>query len=273
MLPTFVIFFREILEIAIILGIIAAATRGVVSRAKWILGGIGGGLVGAAVVAYFADKIAEWMHGMGQEIFNATILLVAAFMIGWTVVWMKTHVRHVVTKIKQVGAKVQEGELPMMALATVVSVCMWREGSEIVLFMYGIVTATDESLMRIISGGMAGTVAAAVLGYGIYIGLVKIPVKYFFKVTECILILLAAGLAMQATGYLIAADVVSPLIPSVWDTSALLSESSVVGQILHAMIGYTAEPSLMQVLVYVGVAGIVAFTKWQARVRAVTATA
>lgn len=266
MLATFVIFFREILEIAIILGIIAAATRGVVGRAKWIFGGIAGGLIGAAAVAYFAEVIAGWMHGMGQEMFNATILFIAAFMIGWTVVWMKKHVREMVAKIKHVGSKVQEGELPMYALATVVSVCMWREGSEIVLFMYGIITATDESLARIIMGGFAGAAIAGVLGYGIYIGLVKIPVKHFFKVTECVLVLLAAGLAMQATGYLIAADMVSPLVPEVWDTSHLLSDDSIIGQILHAMVGYTSTPAMTQLLVYAGTIGaIVGFTKLQSR--------
>jgi high-affinity iron transporter len=266
MLPTFVIFFREILEISIILSIIVAATRGVSGRAKWIFGGIAGGLLGAGVVAYFADKIAEWMEGMGQEMFNATILLLAAFMIGWTVVWMKTHVRHVVAKIKQVGAAVQQGDMPLYALALVVSVCMWREGSEIVLFMYGVLTATEESIASIVAGGAGGALAAAAIGYGIYAGLIKIPTQHFFKVTEWMLILLAAGLSLQATGYLIAADVVSPIVSDVWDSSWLLAEDSVAGQILHAMVGYTERPALSQLLAYVATIGLIlGFLKLQNR--------
>lgn len=257
MLPTFVIFFREILEISIILSIIAVATRGIVGRTRWILGGIVGGVLGACAVAYFADRIADMMHGMGQEMFNAAVLLLAAFMIGWTVVWMKKHVRHVVTKIKRVGACVQQGEMPLYALAMVVSMCMWREGSEIVLFMYGILTATEESVASIIAGGVAGACLAAAIGYGLYVGFIKIPTRHFFQVTEWVLMLLAAGLALQATGYLIAADVVPPLVPQVWDSSAMLSETSVVGQILHAMVGYTAQPSLAQLLAYAGTLGLI----------------
>ncbi len=250
MLPTFVIFFREMLEISVILGIIAAATRGVPSRGRWVMAGVGGGVLGAAAVAYFAEHIAGWMEGMGQEMFNATVLLLAAGMIGWTVVWMQRHVRHVVTKIKQVSAAVQGGEQSLVALAMVVSVCMWREGSEIVLFMYGVLTASATSTAAVVLGGAGGTLVAGALGYGLYIGLVTIPTRHFFKVTEWLLILLAAGLVLQATGYLVAADMLSPLAADVWDTSGLVSDGSLPGQMLHAMVGYTARPSLVQLLAY-----------------------
>lgn len=257
MLPTAIIFFREILEIALILGIIGAATRGVAGRGRWILFGLLAGLLGSAVVAYFADTIAALVDGMGQEVFNAIIMLIAAFMIGWTVVWVKTHVRELVSKIKKVGKQVSEGELPLYALAIVISVAMWREGSEIVLFMYGVLATSDESLVAIITGGLSGAVAAAVLGTLLYLGLLKIPMKYFFTVTEWMLILLAAGLASQAAGYLIAADIIPALSPELWDSSRLLAEDTLIGQVLHAMTGYISRPTGMHVVIYAATIAII----------------
>ncbi|NBX02818.1 MAG: hypothetical protein EBR02_01880 [Alphaproteobacteria bacterium] len=250
MLATFIILFREILEISLILSIVLAATRGIAGRARWIWTGIAGGVAGSAVVAFFAGAISEAMEGMGQELFNASILFVAVLMIGWTVVWMQQHGKELAQKIKHVGHSVHSGELPLYALATIVSLSMWREGAEIVLFMYGILSTTQDSLLAIIAGGAAGAVSAATLGLLIYLGLIKISTKYVFTVTSSLLILLACGMSAQAAGYLIAAGFLPDIIPQLWDSSALLSESSLLGKILHAMLGYSERPTGMQAIFY-----------------------
>ncbi len=251
MLPTFLIFFREILEIAIILSVVLAATRGIAGRNRWVWIGIGGGLLGSALVALFADNISESMEGMGQEMFNAAVLLAASVMIAWTVIWMQTHAREMVKKIKDTGKSITDGETPLYTVAIIVSLAMWREGAEIVLFMYGILSSTEESLLAITMGGIGGTIAAGALGFAIYFGLIKISTKYVFKVTGWMLILLACGMSAHAAGYLTAADAVPVLVPELWDTSAILSESSMLGKILHAMLGYTERPSGIQGVFYV----------------------
>lgn len=246
-----IIFFREILEIAVILTVILAATRGVKGRGKWIGLGIVGGLIGSVIVAYFTDAIADMMDGMGQEVFNAAVLFVAVFMIGWTVIWMSTHGRQMAAKLKDVGNKVKGGELPLTAVAVVIALCVWREGAEIVLFMYGIIHTTEEPLINLFIGGAGGTLAAASIGLAMYLGLLKLPMKYFFKTAEWLLILLACGLSAAATGYLIAADVVPAIVYQLWDSSAILASDSLIGQILHALIGYTDRPAAMQLIAYV----------------------
>lgn len=252
-----IIFFREILEIAIILTVIMAAARGVKGRNLWVGIGLIGGLIGSLLVAFFTDTIADLMDGMGQEIFNAMILYVAVAMISWTVIWMSQHARKVVANIKHVAGKVQEGELPLTALAVVISLCVWREGSEIALFMYGIASTTDEPVINLFLGSLAGGSAAAIIGLGIYFGLIKLSVKHFFRVTEWLLILLACGLAMQATGYLVAADVLPAIVYQMWDSSHILSQDSLAGQVLHALVGYSARPSAMQLIAYgITLAGI-----------------
>ena len=95
MLSFAVIVFREILEISLVIGVLIAATRGLKNRKKWIGIGLGMGIVGSIVVAFFAEGISNAMEGMGQELFNATILILATILIGWTVVWMKIGRAHV----------------------------------------------------------------------------------------------------------------------------------------------------------------------------------
>ena len=85
------IFFREVLEAALVIGILAAATTGLPGRTRWILTGVGAGLAGAVITALFAERLASAAEGMGQELFNAAILFTAVLMLGWHTVWMSRH--------------------------------------------------------------------------------------------------------------------------------------------------------------------------------------
>jgi high-affinity iron transporter len=250
MLPTFIILFREILEIAIILTIILAATRGVPSRGRWVLIGLLGGAIGAGILAFFAQNLSEAMNGAGQEIFNAGVLAVAVIMIGWTVVWMQSHGRQISQKMKKVGKAVSEGETPLYSVAVVVSLAMWREGAEIVLFMMGIISSAQEPISQIILGGVAGGATASLVGVLLYFGLITLSTRHLFSVTGWLLIFLASGMSAGVAGYLSAADII-PAYGQAWDSSWLLSQNSIIGKILHAMLGYSERPSLMQLLFYI----------------------
>lgn len=249
MVASFIISFREFLEIAIIITIILAATRGVRGRTRWIGVGILGGIIGSAVVAAFAGSISNAMEGMGQEVFNAIILSVAVVMIVWTVVWMQSHGRAIAQKMKSVGKSVADGETPLYSLAVVVSLAMWREGAEIVLFMSGIISSSQESMLAIMSGGVAGALLAISIGVLLYFGLIKLSSKHLFSVTGGLLILLACGMSAQVASYLNAADII-PALGATWDSGWLLSQNSVAGKILHAMLGYSERPSVIQLIFY-----------------------
>ena len=62
--------------------------------------------------------------------------------------------------------------------------------------------------------------------------------------------LLAAGLAANAAGYLTQAGLLPSLYPQVWDSSHILSQESFIGQLLHILIGYNDRPTAMQLLFY-----------------------
>jgi high-affinity iron transporter len=250
MAAAFIITFREFLEIAIILTIILVATRGVAGRGRWVGAGILGGVVGAALVAVFANNISNAMEGMGQELFNAIILFVAVLMIIWTVVWMQSHGRALAQKMKQVGKAVAEGEVPLYSLALVVSIAMWREGAEIVILLAGTFRTSQEPAFQIIGGALAGALSATVIGLLLYFGLIKLSSRHLFSVTGWLLIFLACGMSAQMAGYLNAADML-PALGQAWDSGWLISQSGIMGQILHAMIGYSERPSGMQIIFYI----------------------
>lgn len=251
MIPSFIILFREVLEMAVILSIIMAALKGVAGRGKFVLLGLAGGLVGSILVAVFAGQITNAMEGMGQEIFNGTILLVAATMIAWTTLWMQTHGRELSQKLRQVGASVRDGDLSLISVSAVVAISMWREGAEVALFMTGIIATSNEPIAAILGGALGGGLTAAAIGAAIYFGLITLSNRHLFKVTGVMLVLLAAGMAAAGAGYLAAADVLPALIQQVWDSSHILSENSLIGKILHAMFGYSERPSGIQLLFYV----------------------
>lgn len=255
MFAIWILVFREVLEAAMIVSIVAAATRGVGGRWRWIGSGLVLGCVGAGVVAAFAGSLASAMSGMGQEWFNAGVLLAAAAMIGWHVVWMARHGRALAAQAGRYGEEVSSGHRPMTALMIVVALAVLREGSEVVLFGYGMVAGGSGS-GDLVWGGALGLLSGTALGVAMYAGLLRIPMRHFFRATNGLLILLAAGLAAAAAGYLAQADVLPTLIDPMWDTSWLLSDESWLGRTLHALVGYSAQPSGMQVLFYLSVVAL-----------------
>jgi high-affinity iron transporter len=250
MLSAALIVFREVLEAALIIGIVLTATRGVAGRARAIALGITAGIGGACLVAYFADTLAQAAEGVGPELFNAGILLMATAMLAWHNLWMVQHGRALATEMSHVGQAVATGNQPVQVLAIVVALAVLREGAEVVLFAFGIAAAgTDTGALFM--GGLLGIVAGMAVGGALYFGLLRIPTRHLFAVTSGLLVLLAAGMAAQASAFLIQAGLLPAIKPVLWDTSAMLSEKSIFGQTLHTLVGYVDRPAAMQFLVYV----------------------
>src|SRR5579875_1935097 len=126
MLGVALLVFREVLEAALIVTVVAAATRGVARRGTFIGGGIALGVIGAIVVAIFAGAIEEAVGGSGQELFNASVLL-AAVVIGWHVTWMSSHGKEMVRHMQQVTDSVKAGSSSVAMLLAVVALAVLRE--------------------------------------------------------------------------------------------------------------------------------------------------
>lgn len=250
MLAALIIVFREVFEAGLIVGIVMAVTRSVPLRGLWVSGGVAAGLVGACVVALFAEVMSRAFAGVGQELFNAAILSVAVIMLTWHNVWMARHGRELAAEMRAAGEAVVAGRSSLAALAIVVGVAVLREGSEVVLFLYGILASEGSSGASVFAGGVAGLVLGAVVCALTYFGLLRIPGRYLFAVTSLMIAFLAAGMASQAVLFLAQADVLTAFGSTVWDTSWLLSDGSILGKALHTLIGYSDQPTGMQLLVY-----------------------
>jgi high-affinity iron transporter len=250
MLATAIIVFREVLEASLIVGIVLAASEGVRRRGRWVMAGIAAGIAGATLVAAFAGEISGALEGTGQELFDATVLFAAVCMLGWHNIWMGRHGRELAVQAGDVGKLVQAGQRPLYALAVVVGLAVLREGSELVLFLYGILAASAVPAADFAGGLAIGLVAGIATGTALYLGLLRIPLRHLFTVTSWLILLLAAGMAAQGASFLVQADLLPALGTNLWDTSSLLSEQSIPGQVLHTLVGYVAQPAGIQVVFY-----------------------
>lgn len=262
MLGTTIIVFREALEACLIISILAAATTGIPKVGRWIGAGVTLGLLGSVMVAMFTNTIASFADGIGQELFNAMVLGVAVTMLVWHSIWMKSHAVSLVQEVRAAGERLKANVSEMSIILTVVSLAVLREGSETVLFLYGNYSANPAQWTQMLTGGLLGLLVASVLGFLMYLGLLRVPLRWFFNVTFVMIALLAAGMASQAAKFLIQADVMPSLGDMWWDSSAWLPEQSILGMTLHTMVGYESQPAGLQVLFYVMVPALIYAGMW-----------
>jgi high-affinity iron transporter len=255
-LAALIIVFREVFEAGLIVGIVLAVTSSVPNRNRWIGGGVLAGVLAACLVAAFAGALSQLFSGMGQELFNAAILGIAVVMLTWHNVWMANHGREMAGELRAVGQAVAQGAKPLFALAVVVGVAVLREGSEVALFLYGVAASDGGSAVNLAVGGLLGLA----LGVGVclltYFGLMRIPPRALFATTTVLITLLAAGMAAQAIAFLERANRLNWLDTVAWDSTWLLPETSIAGRTMHTLIGYTDQPTEMQLLVYVAVLAV-----------------
>ncbi|MGJ4901863.1 FTR1 family iron permease [Bradyrhizobium sp. HKCCYLS2058] len=253
MLAALIIVFREVFEAGLIVGIVLAVTSAVPHRLRWIGAGLFAGLVGACIVAAFAGTLTQLFEGMGQELFNAGILSAAVIMLTWHNVWMARHGREMSNELRTMGQAVAEGAKPLVALATVIAIAVLREGSEVALFLYGVAASGDGGGRALLGGGVLGLLLGVAVCLATYLGLMRIPPRALFKTTTVLITLLSAGMAAQAVFFLARANWLTSFDQVVWDSSAVLPERGVAGRTLKALIGYTDQPTAMQLAVYIGV--------------------
>lgn len=252
-----IIVFREVLEAALIVSIVLAASQGIKGRNMTVLVGGFAGLCGAMLVAAFTEVIAGAIEGIGQELLNAGVLGIAVTMLAWHNIWMARHARSMVGELQAAGTQVLSGEKPLYIIGVLISIALLREGSEVVLFLYG-VAASGNSNLSMLTGGLTGLLAGVLFGGALYFGLLRIPVRHLFQATSLMILLLAAGMASQATRYLMQAGILTDQLP-LWDSSPILPPDSVLGVFLHAFMGYEATPTPLQLVIYATTVALISF--------------
>lgn len=251
------IVFRESLEAALFVGIVAAATRGLAGRARWLSGGVAIGVFGAMVLAALAPHVSGWFDGLGQDVVNIAVLSVALSMLLWHCIWVATHSKEMAMDAHRLGRAVQDGERKPWALLTAVALAVLREGAETVLFVGGAITGGSTTFGDIALAVVIGVGLGAALGAVIYAGLSRVPTRHIFAVTNVLIAILAGSIASQLVKSLAQAGFLERWTAPVWDTSHLLSPDSALGTLLHALVGYDATPSAAQLTSYLAVLALI----------------
>lgn len=249
MIGALVIVFREVLEAALVIGVVAAAVEGLPGRGRFVAAGIALGIGGAALVASAIGAISRFAGGTGQELFGAAVLCAAGLMLAWHNIWMAEHGREMTARLKTLGADVAAGRASVAMLLVVTALAVMREGSEIAMFLYGIAVSGVKTI-PLLTGSVLGLACGAAVGIVLFAGLSRVPLQRLFQVSGAIILFIASGMLARSVAFLVQAGDLPPLVPQVWDSSALLSGSSLLGRSLSALVGYTPAPSLMQVLAW-----------------------
>ncbi|MFQ5633994.1 MAG: FTR1 family protein [Gammaproteobacteria bacterium] len=240
LLTSVVIVLREFLEAALIISVLLAVSDELSIPRRWVRWGIGIGLAGALAYAANTAAVSDWLDGVGQEVVNA-MLQIAVYCCLILVALLFSRRRP------------PEGSLGanLAILMTVaVGLAVAREGSEIMIYLSGF--AGDRTLLQpVVLGGMVGAGIGTSVGALTYYLLINIGSQWSMRVIIALIALIAAGLLSQATALLIQADWLPAQLP-LWNTSGWLPESSIVGQLLYAVIGYEATPTPIQTLIHVG---------------------
>lgn len=251
MFATALIVFRESLEAALFVGIVAAATRGLDGRARWLSAGVAAGALGAVALALLAQSLSGWLDGLGQDVVNIAVLSLALAMLLWHCIWVTSHAREMAAEARQLGQSVQNGRRTPWALLVAVALAVLREGAETVLFVGGSLTGAGAAQpAAALAAGTLGLATGAGVGLVIYLGLARIPARHIFSVTNLLIALLAASLASQLARALAQAGFLETWTSPLWDTAHLLAPDSALGTFLHALVGYDAHPSAAQLTAY-----------------------
>lgn len=257
MFAALLIVFRESLEAALFVGVVAAATRQLAGRSTWLAAGVGLGAAGALLLALAAGQVSAWANGIGQDLVNIGVLSLALTMLLWHCIWVSAHAKEMAAEARRLGSSVSTGSRAPWALLGAVALAVLREGAETVLFVGGSLSASPASGLSVLlscAGGLALGVLAGVL---LYAGLSRIPVRHLFATTNLLIALLAASIASQLAKALGQSGLLDIGGAPLWNSSGALAQDSAVGTVLHALVGYEARPSAAQLAAYLAVLALI----------------
>lgn len=261
-LAEFIVVFREVFEIALVVGIMLTYLHKTKSGkySSLVYLGVALAVAGSILAAAAFERVAGGFEA-NEAAFEGTTLILAALLVTWLNMWMLGQ-KNVAKGIENsVRAELDANQ--KLGLVAFAFIAVFREGVEIVLFLGGIgITAGTVDAAASLLGG----VAAIVLGYAIMKQIVHLDLKTFFLATSAMLAILAAGLLSQGVHELQEIGVVPTSVEHVYDITPaqnadgsypLMHEKGAVGGVLKGMAGYDTSPSLEQVAAYFGYLALV----------------
>jgi high-affinity iron transporter len=256
-LATLVIFLREGIEASMIVAILLAYLSRIGHREYFrdVFLGVGAALVVATaggVAAYLT--IRAYDGSRIQTIFETVTYVIAAAVLTYMTFWMRNHARSLSAELRSRADDAIDGKA-RWGLALLAFQAVGREGLETVVFTLAIIFST--TVVSALTGALIGLAGALVLAFVIYRLGHRLNLSRFFTVIGALLMVFAAGLLADTVQNLQELGWVNVLATPMWHTSALLSEDSALGDVLHSFFGYSDAPTPLQALVYVAYLAIV----------------
>ena len=262
MLAAALITFREGLEAALIVGIVLGYLKKTdrMDHQRSVWWGVTVAIFASVAAAVGLQAVGARFEGRAEQVFEGVTMLLAASVLTWMVFWMQAQGRRIKgqleEEVRQAVATEQGWALFGLAFLAVV-----REGIETVLFLSAAVFAS--SPVRTLSGGLVGLAAAVVVGWLLFAASAQLDVRRFFRVTGVLLIVFAAGLVAHGVHEFQEAALLPIFIEHVWDINPILSEKGTLGSILKSLFGYNGNPSLIEVLSYIGYYVVIGLATWR----------
>lgn len=258
LLTSVIIVIREVLEAALLVSILMSLCFKLDIARTWFKWGVLGGVVGSIGLGSQMGFISNLFGGIGQEIVDAGLQIFIYICLLYICVEFINHYYQ---------RQPLRGTLRFV-LAVIIVCAMSREGSEIYIYL---------SAFQSLPHASVSLYSGSIIGLGI--GLSCCALFYYFLLSfslvrtlslGCVLLtVVASGMLLQAGKMLIQADILSD--GQLWDSSALLSEESLSGQLLYALAGYEATPAPAQLVLYLFGAACMAavmllrYWHWQGR--------
>ncbi len=250
MLPGFLIGLREGLEAALIVGLVL----GILAQMKQeryrnvIWGGVGAAIVVSLATAWILRWLGASLEGTTEEIFEGAMMLLAAGVLTWMIVWMQQQSRAYQEGLENDVRRAMQGG-QVWVLFGIAFIAVLREGVETALFLTATAIVADER--QVFLGAVLGITAALLLGWVLFNATVRLNLRRFFLATSFLLILFAAGLFAHGVHEFVEAGWLPAIIDPIWNLNPILDENSLVGSVLKALFGYNGNPSLTESLAYV----------------------
>lgn len=250
MLKIAIVVFREFLEMAVLIGLFSSTARNIKDFRILLSAGIMLGAFGASLIAFFTETISASLDGMGDEFFDAIIILITVALIISTLVLMQSYSAKVRARINNISEAYESSSGAKILFIILIASTIFREGSELVLILHSVTTVGNHNSVDYVNGFLLGATLGVAVGASIYFGLFKFASKYIFTISNLLLTFIAAGLAAEAARILVSIGAISFLTDTAWDTSYIVGDDSISGKMLKILIGYSAKPSYIELTFY-----------------------
>jgi high-affinity iron transporter len=250
MFASFVLALREGLEAALLIGLLLGTLKklGHTEYQRMIWFGAGLAIIVSGAAGYLFNVLGASFEGRNEEIFEGITMLLAAGLLTWVILWMRTQSRGINERL---AANVKEvvSDQNQLALFSLAFIAVIREGIELAFFLAAVSLDTDGR--EVLLGASLGLAAVSVVAFLLFKSLIRLNISRFFQVTSIILVLFAAGLVAHGVHEFNAVGFIPPVIEHLWDINHIIDEKSPPGELLKALFGYNGNPSLTEMVAYI----------------------